>query len=350
MATRYPAPELCTFAIELLTRAGLEADKANVVAEILLEGDLLGHDTHGLALLPAYLTELERGGMARTGEPKVLADFPAAVTWDGQRLPGPWLTVRALDLAMERARKVGTCTIAIRRSHHVACLAAYLGRVAKAGFAVILTCSDPSVSTVAPHGGKRAAFTPNPIAAAWPTEGDPVVLDVSMSIATNGLTNRLRTRGERFPGKWALTSAGDPTDDPQALFTTPPGALLPVGGIDHGHKGYALGLLVEALTGGLGGAGRASPPEGWTANVFLQVLAPELFSGEAEFRRETEHMAALCRATPPRPGVESVRLPGEAGFRRRADQLAQGVALHEGILPALTPWAEKMHVPLPAAS
>src|SRR5438445_3910554 len=130
MAARHTAAELVAFATALLAGAGLDTDKARVVAEILVEADLLGHTTHGLALLALYLGEIEKGGMTKTGEPRVLADLPAAVTWDGQRLPGPWLTVRALELAAARAKQNGSCTVVIRRSHHIACLAAYLQRVA----------------------------------------------------------------------------------------------------------------------------------------------------------------------------------------------------------------------------
>ncbi len=345
---RYPAAGLMDFAAALLARAGLETEKARVVSEVLVEGDLLGHTTHGLALLPQYLGEIERGSMATAGEPRVIADFPAAVTWDGGRLPGPWLTVRAIELATERAGKNGTCTVVIRRSHHIACLAAYLKRVTDRGLMIVLTCSDPSASSVAPHGGRSDVFTPNPLAAAWPTNGDPVMLDVSMSITTNGLTNRLRNEGKRFPGGWALTAAGEPTDDPAALYTNPPGTLLPTGGIDHGHKGYAFALLVEALTGGLAGHGRADPKEGWGATACVQVFDPALFGGADDFRRQTEFVAAKCRATPPRPGFERVRLPGESGLRKRTEQLERGVALYPSIMPALRPWAEKLGVMPPA--
>ncbi|HVU32565.1 MAG TPA: Ldh family oxidoreductase [Opitutaceae bacterium] len=348
MPARYAASDLLELATSLFTRAGLDSAKATVVAEILLEGDLLGHTTHGLAFVAPYLSEIERGAMTKTGDPTVVADFPAAVTWDGRRLPGPWLTVRAIDLAMERAASQGTCTVVIRRSHHIGCLAAYLKRITDRGLVGLLTCSDPNNHSVAPQGGRRGVFTPNPLAAGWPTEGDPVILDVSMSIATNGLTNRLRAEGRRYPGRWAVDAQGEPTDDPNALFTEPPGALLPVGGLDHGHKGYALGLLIEALTGSLAGHGRADPAEGWTGTVFVQVLSPALFGGLDAFRREAEFVAEACRSTPPRPGTERVRLPGEAGLRRREAQLAEGVELYPGILDAIRPWAEKFGVPVPA--
>jgi L-lactate dehydrogenase len=203
------------------------------------------------------------------------------------------------------------------------------------------------VCSVAPFGGRREVFTPNPLAAAWPTAADPVILDVSMSITTNALTRRLHTERKKFPGPWALTAAGEPTDDPAALATNPPGTLLPAGGLDHGHKGYAFALLVEALTGALAGHGRADPREGWGATVFVQVMNPACYGGTAAFRREAEHVAAACRTTPPRAGVDRVRLPGERGLALRREQLAHGVALHPSILPALAPWTVKLGVPLP---
>jgi LDH2 family malate/lactate/ureidoglycolate dehydrogenase len=347
MTPRYAARALVEFAAALLTRAGLDADKALTTAEVLVEGDLLGHTTHGLALLAGYLDDVEQGKMTRSGEPRVIADFPAAITWDGGRLPGPWLVRRGLQLASERARRQGTCAVAIRRSHHIACLSAYLKPVADDGLMAILSSSDPTAAGVAPHGGRAQVMTPDPIAAAWPTASQPVMMDISTSITTNGLTKRLAAEGRRFPGTWAVDASGAPTDDPARVFTQPPGALLPMGGLDHGHKGFALALLVEALTGGLAGHGRAEPAEGWTANVFLQVFDPGLFGGGEAFVRQTEHVASACRAVPPRAGFERVRLPGEAGLQRRAEQLERGVELYPTILQGLRPWAEKLGVTAP---
>jgi L-lactate dehydrogenase len=346
MNSRPAAADLVVFARSLLVAAGMEGDKAVAVAEVLVEGDLLGHTTHGLALLAPYLGELERGAMTARGEPRVIADFPAAVTWDGDRLPGPWLARRAIDLAIARARVNGSCAVSFRRSHHLACLAAYLQRATDQGFVIVLTCSDPNVASVAPFGGRREVFTPNPVAAGWPTAGDPVLLDVSMSITTNALTKRLHGEQRCFPGQWALDASGQPTDDPAALFTTPPGTLLPAGGMDHGHKGYAGALLVEALTAGLAGHGRADSGEGWGATVLVQVYQPTCFAGAEEFIRQMDWVAHACRTNPPRPGVDAVRLPGEAGLRRRRTQLAEGVALYPSIAPALRPWAEKLQVPV----
>src|SRR5262245_3425738 len=191
MPARFAAADLSAFACDALQRVGMERARADAVADVLVEGDLLGHTTHGLQLLPLYLAEIDKQQMTVSGEPTVLADYPAAVTWDGQRLPGPWLTREAIALACRRARTLGTCSVVIRRSHHIGCLAAYLKRVTDQGLMIVLTCSDPSGSLVAPHGGYRGIYTPNPLAAAWPTDGDPVMLDVSQSITTNLMTRRL---------------------------------------------------------------------------------------------------------------------------------------------------------------
>ncbi len=348
MNPRYHVQGLVDFARALLTASGLERDKADTVAAVLVEGDLLGHTTHGLQLLAPYLSELEKGMMAKEGEPKVIADYPAAVTWDGLRLPGPWLVVRALQLAAERARSQGTCAVVIRRCHHTACLAAYLRPITDQGLVALVTCSDPTCGGVAPHGGRRSLYTPDPLAAGWPTEGEPVILDISMSITTNGLSKRLYAEGGRFPGLWAVDGDGNPTDDPADLYGDNPGGLLPMGGLDHGHKGFALGLLVEALTSGLAGHGRADPAEGWSANVFVQVIDPALFGSREDFKRQTSWLADACRNTPARPGFDRVRMPGESGLRRRAEQLARGVELYPGVMATLAPWAEKLQVAVPS--
>ena len=349
MTVRYSPEALIAFASELLAKTGLDRDKAATVAEILVEGDLLGRTTHGLQQLGGYLKELESGKMAKTGQPRVLADRPAALSWDGMRLPGPWLTVQGIDRALERAKTYGTATVVIRRSHHIACLAAYLPRVTAQGMMIILVSSDPSVAAVAPYGGTRGIYTPNPIAAAWPTAGDPVMIDFSQSISTIGNAKRLFDEKRKFPGVWAIDAAGNPSNDPAVVFASPGGAILPTGGIDHGHKGYALALLVEALTGGLAGFGRADPAEGWGATVYIQVFDPALYGGRDDFLRQTTWTAEACRTNPPRPGVERVRVPGEGALRIREKQVAQGVELYPAIMPSLLPWAEKLGVAVPAS-
>jgi LDH2 family malate/lactate/ureidoglycolate dehydrogenase len=345
---RYAADELLAFATALLTKGGLPRERAAVVAEVLLEGDLLGHTTHGLDLLARYLQQLADGRMATAIEPVVLNDRDSAFTWDGGYLPGPWLVRQAIAEAQKRLARHPVVTAVIRRSHHIGCLQAYLEPVTRKGHVILLTCSDPSAGGVTPHGGVGPLITPNPIAAGFPTNGDPVLIDISMSTTTNAFTRRTHEEGGRLPGPWLVDSHGEATDDPSVLFGANPGAVLPLGGLDLGHKGFALALLVEALTSGLGGHGRADEPKGWGASVFIQLIDPSGFGGTDAFTRETGRLAEICHGSPVAAGKPKVRLPGEAALARRARQMKDGVALHSTVLPALLPWAERFDVSVPS--
>ncbi|MBZ0297032.1 MAG: Ldh family oxidoreductase [Anaerolineae bacterium] len=344
---RYAAAALTSFATQLLEAAGLEPERARVVAETLVEADLMGHSTHGLQLLAPYLASLESGTMAKTGEPDVVADHGAAVTWDGRYLPGPWLVNEAMTLAFERVADHPVVTVAIRRSHHIACLAAYPKKATDRGLFMLLASSDPNERSVAPYGGLLPLYTPNPIAAGIPTKGEPVIIDISVSTTANGVVSRARQAGEKLPAPWLLDNQGNVSDDPNSFYTEPPGSVLPLGGVDLGYKGFALGLLIEALTSSLAGFGRADAPGQWGASVFLQIINPEAFGGREAFTRESEWLAAACRDNPVNPGQPSVRLPGRRGLQLRAEQLEQGVALYSTILPSLQPWSERLSVPLP---
>jgi LDH2 family malate/lactate/ureidoglycolate dehydrogenase len=346
-AARYRAAELVDFAAGLFGAAGLEDEKARTVAEVLVEGDLLGHTTHGLALAAPYLQAIADGSMTRQGAPDVVSARGGASCWDGRRLPGPWLVVQAIEAALARVPEHGLAAVAIRESHHIGCLAAYLERATARGCMILLTCSDPSEASVAPFGGREAVFTPDPLAAGIPTAGDPILIDMSASITTNGMTARLRSQGRRFPGPWALTAEGAASDDPNVLFTQPPGTLLPTGGKDHGHKGYNLALTIEALSQGLSGHGRADPPTGWGASVYVQVMDPGAFGGADDFIRQTSFIAAACRSNPPAPDAQAVRLPGQQGLARKRQALSEGVRLYPGIMERLGAWGEKLAVATP---
>ena len=349
MSQCYQSADLVAFARQLLVNSGLPLDRANVVAEVLVEGDLLGHSTHGLQLLPPYLTSLEANCMEREGEPEVVVDRGATVTWDARYLPGPWIVHEARKLAIGRVDRHGVVTVVIRRCHHIACLQAYLKVATDHGYLMLLYSSDPSVASVAPHGGTKALYTPNPLAAGIPTSGDPILLDISMSTTTNGMTLRANQEGTPLPGPWVKDAEGNPTTDASVMFGDPPGTIFPLGGADLGHKGFGLGILVEALTSALGGYGRADSPTHWGSAVMLQLIDPEAFGGRAAFVRETGWFAESVRSNPVPPGADPARVPGERALQRREHQLAHGVELYSGIMEGLRPWATKLKVDSPPA-
>ena len=344
----YTYSALLEFAETLFRSAGLEQDRARVVAEILLEGDLMGPSTHGVQLVGPYLKELETGRMLKDGDPEVITDRGSALCWDGRYLPGPWLTVQAIETAMQRLESHPVVTVVIRHSHHIAALASYPKRVTDMKKMILLCTSDPSVRVVAPFGGITPVYTPNPLAAGIPTGTGPIIIDTSMSTVAVGAANRLIEEEKKAPYAWFLDAKGNPTDDAAVLKQDPPGSILPLGGIELGFKGFALGLLIEALTGGLGGSGRAAKIERWGASVYLQIIDPDAFGGLHAFTTETRWLSDACHDVPPRPGSPGVRLPGERALALREQQLSAGVHLHPGIISGLKELSERYGVPLPS--
>jgi len=346
MDTRFPYGDLVARAGEILRRAGLPDEPARAVAVGLVEADLLGHTTHGLALLADYVEELDLGSMEKTGRPAALVDHGAVALWDARRLPGVWTTMLAIGAAEARANEYGLSAIALKRSHHIASLAAFLEAPARRGALTLVFSSDPSDAHVAPFGGLTPIMTPNPIAAGIPSTPDPILIDISASITTAAMCARTVAAGGRLPGRWVMDQHGVATDDPAVIRAG--GSILPIGGVDHGHKGYALGLLVEALTQGLTGYGRADKPTQWGAAVLVLVFSPALFAGADAFLRQTGWLADACRAARTPPGKERVRLPGEAGLKRKRDALERGVPLRADIVGALAKLAERFALqPLP---
>ncbi len=336
---------LATLTEGILAAAGMEAEKAGITAEILIEGDMIGHETHGVALVPWYVAALRDGSLRGQGEHEVLSDRGTTFVWDGKLLPGAWLVRQALDLACVRAKEYGVVTAAIRNAHHTCALSSYLRRVAEHGMIAQIHVSNPGASRMAPYGGTVPLLTPNPIAAGFPTSGDPVMIDVSCSITTTTMTQTLAARGERYPGFWALTATGEPTDDPGEV-TAHGGSIMPLGGLEKGHKGYGLALMVELMGQGLAGRGRADVPKGTFAqSVFLQVLDPEAFSGGDAFLEQADFLAQACRSNPPAGWASgNVRLPGDSAASHRRRALAEGVHVSDAVLAQLHVLAQELGV------
>ena len=347
---RYPIEPLTDFISDLLTAAGLEGEKAQTVARLLVLTDMLGRHTHGVALCPLYLEQLEKGLMTPGGEPECLRDNGPVVVWDGNYLPGLWLVHQALGIAFERIATHGVVTFAMRRSHHIACLATLVKQATDRGYVAILATSDPAFGFVAPYGGREPLLTPNPFAIGYPGTRTPVLVDICASITTVSMTRQKAAIGEAFEHPWLLDAEGRPTRDPRVLEQTEPrGSLLLLGGLEYGHKGFGLALMVEALTQGLSGLGRKDTDKRWGGNVFLQVLDPDAFAGREAFLEQMDYLTERCQANAPlREGVP-VRLPGEQAEHNIAAAREQGVPLSEHTVQRLSGTAERFGLVMPAA-
>ena len=329
MTARYRAEDLAACAQALFARAGLDAGHARAVADVLVEADMLGFATHGLQFVPAYVADIEAGRTRPSGAPEVLKDGGATLLLDGGGLSGQ-------------------PTVAVRGTRNISCLAVYARRGALAGALTLVAASAPRNAAVAPFGGREPLVSTNPIAAGIPADGGPVLFDTSTAAVANRRIERARREGASLPGRWLVDNEGRATDDPEAVYTDPPGAILPMGGLDQGYKGFALSLLVEALTSGLAGRGRSDPDPAAGNQVFLHLIDPGGFAGADAFARETGWLAARARASAPMDPAHPVRVPGDRAQALFAEQAARGIALHPEILPRMRPLLDRYGVPEPA--
>ncbi|WP_346837243.1 Ldh family oxidoreductase [Microbulbifer sp. SAOS-129_SWC] len=347
MSKCYSAEQLQQFASTLFQRAGLGAERAEVMARVFLEADLLGFTTHGINRVSSNLQWLLDGASRRDGEPRVIADRGNCFNWDAEFLPGPWVLTRAIEQALERVAEHGVVSATIRRSQHIACLAAYLPQVVEAGCVAILTCSTPAEHTVSPQGGRDPLFSANPLAFAAPAGDYPLLFDISMSVTAGGYVARAKREGRRLPQECLKDSDGQLSDDPAAFANG--GSILPVGGADHGYKGAALSAMLEVLSMALGGYGRGdreSAADDEANSVFLQIIDPAAFGPRADFLRQT---LALCNLWENNrsDGDAPVRVPGQRAWAARTRQLQNGVELYPSIMGDLQPWADKLNVAMP---
>ena len=342
---RFDSIALTVFAQSLFSAAGLNHERAESVARLLVLTDMMGRTTHGLAQCKNYLDQISRADMPATGEFSVIKDTGSTIVLDGGYLPGLWLVEKAMQLGFERLPEHGVVTFSIRRSHHIGCLAALLKQATDRGYYAMLLSSGPHGKYVAPYGGTEALFSPNPIGIGFPSSTFPILIDTSASITTVSMTREKANAGELFDHPWLLDAQGKPTRDARVLEKSEPrGTLMLLGGAESGHKGFGMALMVEALTQGLSGYGRKDAPTKWGASVYLQLIDPNAFAGLDAFTDQMDFLIDSCHANNPIDPASPVRLPGEQADRNIATAQSQGVPLSEATLEILRQCAKTLNV------
>ena len=342
MITQYKLNKFCT---SIFKKLGMDHEKAKDTSEILVEADMIGHSTHGVRLLPLYIKDIEAGNMNVSGNQTILNDTGSCVTIDGVNLPGIWLTKRGLKLSSERAKIHGVSTVLIKNSHHNGALAAYFLPIVEQGLVPMIKCSVPSSATVAPFGGTKALLTPDPMALAFPTNGEPVIIDISASITTNNMIADKIVKNEMFDFNCLLTKDGIPTNDPKEVFENN-GTVMPLGGLEYGHKGFGLALGIEALSQGLSGSGRSRKLTTMNLSIYIQVIDPDAFAGLQAFKDEMSFLYNECINNPPIDQNNKVRMPGQNALLFRRKSIENGIYLSKETLKSLNEISKKLDIVL----
>nr|WP_255568611.1 Ldh family oxidoreductase [Neoroseomonas alba] len=322
-----PAPQLEALAARALGRGGMRSDDAAEVARILVLADLFGIRTHGVQRIPEYLARVKAGGIDPRARPRIERAAGALMRVDGANGMGPLVASRALHAAMQAAHGAGVAAAFVRGSNHLGAIMPYCFIAARHGFASVIASN--AAPSIAPVGGREARLGNNPIGIGVPRPGgEPVILDMAMSVAARAKIRAAARAGAAIPDGWATDGAGHPTTDPAAAMG---GFLLAMGG----HKGYGLALMVDMLAGVLSGAGFLTGIGAWDkdpakpqdlGHVLVLVDTTRLGLPETLAAR-IDAFRAILHETEPADPAQRVRLPGEASLARHRARLAEGVPI-----------------------
>jgi uncharacterized oxidoreductase len=325
---------------------GVSASVARTVADSLVLANLTGHDSHGVQRVTQYLDWIRRGWIQPRGKLTVVRDKPNLLLVDGGFQFGQVIGRKATRMAMRKAKRGGFCLLSIRRSAHLGRMGEFAEIAAEDGFLFFsLTNTHGGGINVAPHGGREARLSANPVAAGAPWPGHaPLIMDMATAAIAEGKISVAKAKGERLPPDSVINSRGETTTDPADYYTNPPGALLPFAG----HKGFALSVFCELFAGALSGAGCSKLGVDRVANAMLALLLdPRAFAGRRFYEREVGAFAQHVRSCPLRKGVSEILLPGEPEARERKRRQREGIFLPKSTWRSLTDAARAAEIAMP---
>ncbi len=343
------AQPLIEFVTGLFQAARVPSDEARTVATSLVGSNLRGHDSHGVMRATQYIDFVEKG-IYKTGVAlKIEHETPAVVTSDGKWGFGQVQAHRLLDLVIPKAQTLGIAAGTAHSVGHIGRLGEYAEKAAESSLILIATVNNNGAGQrVAPPGGIAPRIGTNPLCAAVPTGGDPVVLDFGTSVVAEGKVRVYHINQRPVPEGWLLDPQGRPTTDPSVLYNPPLGSILPMGGTQ-AYKGFGLGLVLDMLAGGLTGGHSSYPgsPPAMGNNVVFIALDPARFAGRDTLIREATTVADFVRDTPRAAGVDKILLPGDPERDTLARRSSEGIPIEAAHWAKLTEMAARLGAPVP---
>ena len=335
-----------TRAIEAIVAAGgSDAREAKLVSANLVLANLMGHDSHGVGMIPRYVEALREGGLKVNQHPAITLDGGAMLALDGQMGYGQAIGVEAMDLAIERARKQGVCVMGLGRCHHLGRIGHWAEQAVAQGFVSIHFVNVISRAIVAPWGGSDARFGTNPVTVGIPLPGEPpFILDMATSAVAQGKIRVAHNKRERVSPDWLLDDQGNPTPDPKFGVVEPLGALRTFGL----HKGYGLAMVCELLGGALTGGGTwhsedRSKKRVWNGMLTIVIDPKRLGTGDV-FASETRAFLESLRKSRVAPGFDKVRIAGEPERETRAKRERDGIAIDDNTWQQIIEAGAKVNV------
>ena len=331
---RIDAQRLNDFATAVYSGAGMPEADARLLADTLVQADLWGHQSHGVLRLGWYLDRIRNGVMSPVTKPEFAVDSGAIAVIDGHDGVGHVLTMLATREAVKRAKQHGIAAVGVRSSNHFGTCMYYTRIGALEGCVMWLTTNGGPA--MAPWGGRKKIIGTNPWSVATPAGTyPPFLMDMANTGVARGKIYLAHNRRERIPEGWAIDKDGAPTTDPQAAIE---GIILPMAG----HKGYAIAMMVDVLSGVLTGGGFLSQvhspyktAENSNCGHFMIAVNIEALQPLAQFNARMEQYIDELKSVPLAQGHDEVFYPGEIEANNDRDNRQTGILLPEDTCASL---------------
>ena len=363
MTENKPEIAICTAeairaqAVLILKAWGMNAEDAELTAGALSDCDLRGIETHGISLLALYALWIKARPFNLAAQSKLERDGAGFALLDGQGGLGYAVSVRAMKLAVAKARITGIAGVAVRNSRHFGAAGYYARLGAQAGMLTLVTTSTRVVSVV-PPGARAPMLGTNPLAYGIPRgKGDPVVFDMATATVAGNKVRMRALKNMPLPEGWVVDDKGAPVIDPhhgtKIIFETGAGGLTPLGASSElgSHKGFGLALLVHFLGGTLAGASFPAssqrPDDADDVGHFFLAIDPNVYRDASAFHGDVEDVVATLRAAPPVDPKRPVRIPGDLESRIYADRVRNGVPMPMGVVRQLANLSRELGIDFP---
>jgi LDH2 family malate/lactate/ureidoglycolate dehydrogenase len=354
----YSYQQLYAFALNVFLKIGCSNEDASLATSVLLSADLRGIDSHGIARLIGYVRLWEVGRINTTPTIKIMHETPSTAVVDGDKGLGLIVAPRAMQIAMEKAKQVGTGWVSVKNSNHFG-IAGYHAMMALSQDMIGMAMTNAS-ALVAPTYSAEKMLGTNPIAVAVPAGNEaPYVADFATTTAANGKLEIAQRKNEPIPTGWAQDASGNKTNDAHILKQG--GALLPLGSEKElgSHKGYALGSIVDIFSGVLSGAsfGPWAPPfpayipmpenmPGEGLGHFLGAMRIDAFRPAVEFKSNMDIWLNRFRNAIPIEGQERVYVAGDIERIMEGERMKSGIPLVDDVVKDLNQLANKFALTL----
>ena len=329
----YSYEQLKRFCTDAFVKFGFNKEESDIIVDVLLTSDMYGIESHGMQRLVRYHKGIEKGLIKIDAKPEIVFETPVSAVIEGNDGMGQLLGHKAMNIAIEKAKKVGMAVVTVRNSNHYG-IAGYYAKMACREGLIGMSMTN-SEAIMVPTFGRLAMLGSNPIAVAMPAEPYDFFFDSSTTVVTRGKLEIYNKLQKPLPEGWALDANGkgstDAADVLKNIVAKAGGGIMPLGGESEqsgSHKGYGYGMFCEIFTSilsmGLTSNHTHIGGKGGTCHGFV-AINPAVFGDPDAIKEHLSTFLRELRESPRAEGAERIYTHGEKEVYAYEDRMKNGV-------------------------